>query len=78
MPEKCRFPSKLFGADIALVETTCRIVNHLEMPLKTVANVEAFETEITLKAAFRLIAAVLIGENLFAAGDVVCGVGGGR
>ena len=81
VPQECRFPGELLRAEVAREEGACRIVDHLEMPLQTVANVESFVAEVTLVAAFRLIAAILIDEYLFAAGDVVGGgggLGGGR
>lgn len=52
-----------------------RIVNDLEMPLQTVANVETLETEITLVASLGFVGALLVLDDLFAAGDVVV-VGG--
>ena len=73
MPEKRRFPSELFRTDKTGEEPTRRIVNHLEMPLKTVANIEGLVADITAIAAFRFVASVLVGEYLFAAGDVVGG-----
>ena len=73
MPEKSRFPGELLGAHGAGEERARRVVDNLEMPLQAIANVEAFIAEIALVAAFRFVGAVLVGEYLLAAGDVVGG-----